>query len=170
MIRQDAQRGSSMVEVLVAWVVLSIGLLGTGVATLRATQVTSGSYLRSQAVIAADSLADRIRANAPAAVRGDYLFDLGQDLPTSADSCTARDCDGRRLAEADLQQWYEQFQKVLPGLEVGIHCAAEPGCAAGSLQVITVVWEDSDPGSPADPGCAARAGPGRRCHQLQLVP
>ncbi|SPE32878.1 putative pre-pilin leader sequence [Burkholderiales bacterium] len=61
------QRGVTLIEILVAIVLLSIGLLGLAGLQLRGMQVNQGSALRSQAAILAGDLADRMRADVAAA-------------------------------------------------------------------------------------------------------
>ena|SRR5690606_16129672 len=66
------QSGFSLLEVLIAVLVLGIGLLG--VAGLQNTTVRSmqGSYERSQAIILLDMLAERLRADSENARIGNY--------------------------------------------------------------------------------------------------
>jgi type IV pilus assembly protein PilV len=57
-------RGVGMIEVLVAVVVVSLGLLGVATTLLEVTRSTSSSYLKQQAVQQAYGMLDRMRANA----------------------------------------------------------------------------------------------------------
>jgi type IV pilus modification protein PilV len=57
------QRGVTLIEILVAVVLLSIGLLGLAGLQLRGMQVNQGSMWRAQAAIMAEDLADRMRAD-----------------------------------------------------------------------------------------------------------
>lgn len=68
----DTQRGMTLIEVLVALLVLAIGLLG--VAALQAIGLKTGrsAYERSQATMLAYDLADRMRARRADALNGDY--------------------------------------------------------------------------------------------------
>ncbi|THF64666.1 type IV pilus modification protein PilV [Pseudothauera nasutitermitis] len=68
----NKQTGSSLLEVLVAMLVLAFGLLG--LAGLQATSVRSNhsAYLRTQATLLAYDLADRMRAMQAAVENGDY--------------------------------------------------------------------------------------------------
>ncbi|MGH8507058.1 MAG: type IV pilus modification protein PilV [Stenotrophobium sp.] len=65
-------QGFTMVEVLVALVILSIGLLGVAGLQLSGVRDTQDSYFRSQATIAMNDLAERIYANVPAAQAAEY--------------------------------------------------------------------------------------------------
>ncbi len=65
-----------MIEVLVAIVVISIGILSVAALQGVALKSNHGSYLRSQATFLAYDLADRIRAAPDAAANG--VYDDGQ--------------------------------------------------------------------------------------------
>ncbi|MDG5500678.1 type IV pilus modification protein PilV [Marinobacter sp. BGYM27] len=64
----DAQRGFTMIEVLVALLVLAIGLLGVAGVQLLSLQQTSNADLRSQATLVAQNMAERVRANGGSAL------------------------------------------------------------------------------------------------------
>jgi type IV pilus assembly protein PilV len=63
------QRGFSLIEVLVAVVIFSLGVLGIALMQLKGAQYTKQSGSRTVAVVQARSLADAMRAN-PAGVYG----------------------------------------------------------------------------------------------------
>lgn len=95
-------RGFSLVEALVALLVLSIGLLGIAGLQLTAMRNNQAAYLRSQAVALADDILERIRAN-----RGDvaaYAVALGGDPPATTST----------MAETDLRAWLLTLGALLP--------------------------------------------------------
>jgi type IV pilus assembly protein PilV len=57
------QRGMTLIEILVAVVVLSVGLLGLAGLQLKGIQVNQGSVYRWQAAMLAEDIADRMRAD-----------------------------------------------------------------------------------------------------------
>lgn len=57
------QRGVALLEVLIVFFVLSIGLLGMAALQLKSIQYSQSSYMRSQATVAANDMLDRIRLN-----------------------------------------------------------------------------------------------------------
>ena len=65
-----SMQGFTLIEVLIAVLVLSIGLLG--LASLQAASLKNnyGAYMRSQASILANDMADRIRSNPGSGVAG----------------------------------------------------------------------------------------------------
>ncbi len=66
------QRGLTLVEVLVATVILAFGLLGIAGMQMSGIRANQGSYLRSQAVAVLSDFAEKIRANAAGAKTGAY--------------------------------------------------------------------------------------------------
>lgn len=102
--------GFSLLETLVALLVLSIGLLG--LASLQATTVrfNHDAYLRSQATSLAYDIADRMRANRDEAMAGSY--DVAR-FPDRLPVCG--DVDGATVAEVDVSQWQSALACSLPG-------------------------------------------------------
>jgi type IV pilus assembly protein PilV len=135
-------RGFSIVEAMVALLVLSVGMLGIAglyVTTLRA----SGSALyRTHAVNFAADMADRIRANptAGAAYAG-----------AAADNNCAEGaaCNPAALAADDVFRWQQQVATILP--DDGNPATAQTsivvnGAAAPRTYQITVSWvEPTEP-------------------------
>lgn len=106
--RTPAQRGFSIVEAMVALLVLSVGMLGIAglyVTTLRA----SGSALfRTHAVNFAADMADRIRAN-PTAGNA-----YGGAAANNNCAGGVVDCSPAQLAADDLFRWQQQIAAILP--------------------------------------------------------
>lgn len=83
------QIGMTLIEVLVAMLILSIGLLGAVVVQLNALKYTDSSRMTSQASFIAYDILDRIRANSGA----DYTWH--PEARTSVSSASVRDMDLR---------------------------------------------------------------------------
>lgn len=105
-------RGFSLVEVLVALIVLSVGMLG--IAALYVESLRSGrtALLRSQAVILGADIADRIRANR----RG---LDAYEATVTASDVNAACETGGAgcapdALARHEKAVWLGELQRALP--------------------------------------------------------
>lgn len=134
------QCGFTLLEVLIALVVLSIGLLG--IAGLQGIGLRSshGAYLGSQASLLAYDMADRIRANPQTLATYDG-FD------SAAVDCAAQ--PATPLAAADLAQWACTIEALLPN---GSGTIAGVAGADGTIRyTITVEWEDLQVEGPADP-------------------
>ena len=124
--------GFTMVEVMVALVVLAIGMLG--IAGLYVTTLRSGSsaIYRMQAVNLATDLAERVRANRTAG--------LGYAAAAADDNCAgsgAVDCSPAQMAANDLFLWNQQLALRLPS---GTGTVAVAGAANPFTYVITVTW------------------------------
>ena len=108
--RPARPRGFTMVEMLVALVVLAVGMLG--VASLFAISLHSGSsaITRMQAVNLAADIADRIRANRRAA--GAYG---GAAADNSCVGAAAVSCGPTQMAADDLYHWQRQLSQAIAG-------------------------------------------------------
>lgn len=138
------QRGISLIEVLVAVVVLGIGLLGT--AALQATALRGGqsSFESSMAVAQTNSILEAMRANAEAA----GAYNVGQ-------LCAVPTPVGTR-AERDLVRWMTDLKMSVGGAATAAAVAADTttcGTIAGCPGdcTVTVEWNDQRAG-----GLAAR--------------
>ncbi len=110
--------GVSLVEALVALLVLSIGLLGIAGLFVESVRNSRTALLRTQAINLVGDMADRIRANATA--RDAYDIDA---TPAHRPSATARrprpmpaaNCSAAELAEDDLARWVAAVRARLAG-------------------------------------------------------
>lgn len=82
---KGVQQGMTLIEVLVALLILTVGLLGAAAVQLNALKYTDSSRMTSQASFIAYDMMDRIRANSGA----NYTI----TPPTSANPGNARDQD-----------------------------------------------------------------------------
>ncbi|MCF4996529.1 type IV pilus modification protein PilV [Pseudomonas syringae] len=82
---RQAQKGMTLIEVLVALLILTIGLLGAAAVQLNALKYTDSSRMASQASFIAYDMMDRIRANSGA--------NYTTTPPTSGNLNVARDQD-----------------------------------------------------------------------------
>ena len=99
--------GFTLMEVLVALAVLSIGLLGMAGMQLFSLKSSHGAYMQTQASYIAYDMIDKIRANRTEALGGGYDSALSV-LPTGGVvNCqsTSANCTPTQLAAFDLLQW-----------------------------------------------------------------
>jgi type IV pilus assembly protein PilV len=135
---QDRSRGFTLVESLVALVVLSIGMLGIAALHVEGLRSARTALTRTTAVTLAADMADRIRANRTtpasyeAAVTGDDINDKCQ--PAGA-GCTADE-----LARHDKATWLGVLGNALPGGSGTIDCA-DPA-AVPATYTITITWSE----------------------------
>lgn len=106
--------GFTLIEILVALLVLSIGLLGLAMLQLQSLKYNTDAYFRTQATMLAYDIIDRMRANATAANAGRYV---ASEKPSTIESCgeMSTGCaDTTALANYDLGVWYGKLEEVLP--------------------------------------------------------
>ena len=83
------QTGMTLIEVLIALLILAVGLLGAAAIQLNALKYTDSARMISQASFIAYDMLDRIRANAAA----DYAWGRAERAPASSASASVRDLD-----------------------------------------------------------------------------
>jgi type IV pilus assembly protein PilV len=124
-------RGFSLIEVLIALIVMSVGMLGIAGLYVHSMQAGRTSLFRHNAVILAGDVADRIRANprAAAAYAGD-----GAD-----NNCVSGgvNCTPAEMAAHDIFLWDQQALDTLPTGDIAI--VFNNGVAPPTYQ-ITVSW------------------------------
>jgi type IV pilus assembly protein PilV len=120
----QTQRGVALLEVLIAFFVLSIGLLGLAGMQMKALQFNQASFQRSQAMISAYDMLDRMRLNKSEATGNSYNMSWGN---TSSGSGVVGD---------DLSQWLDTIKSNFPDGQGYIDCDANEICTVG------VRWRD----------------------------
>ena len=141
MMNLKTRKGFSLVEVLIALIVMSVGMLGIAGLYVQSMQAGRSSMLRHHAVTLAGDIADRIRANptagaAYAAATGNNNNCVGQNI-----NCTVAE-----MAANDIDLWQTQARDFLPVMGDGsqqvvvVFNAGTPP----SYQ-ITVRWDEPTP-------------------------
>jgi type IV pilus assembly protein PilV len=154
-IQETRQHGFTLLEVLIALLVLSIGLLG--LAALQTTGLRSNQMasMRTQATQAAYDITDRMRANPTGVTAGEYVIDLA-DAPA--------DTSATGTALTDLTEWRTSVAR-LPGGESEItQCDTADGCD-GLTHVITVYWDEARTGATGT-NCPPLSDNDLRCFRL----
>lgn len=153
----NSVRGMTLLEVLVALIVLSIGLIGLAGLQSTSLRMNNSATHRSQATALAYEMADRVRANAAAAAAPAWGYD--DPTPTFQSSCgTTAGCSSETaMAQHDMFLWNQRIGLLLP-LGVGTICRdSTPQTVAcdgvGEAYVIRVTWDDNRSGV-ADPNDA----------------
>ncbi len=152
-IYRPPQQGFTLVEVLVALVVLAIGLLGLASLQMMSIKFNSDSYLRTQATTLAYDIADRMRANRTAALSGAYHSPTTADanakqaayVACSGGSCSCYaggNCNGANLALFDLGTWYQRVELALPGSTESRPTISYD--AATNIATVTINWRERD--------------------------
>jgi len=141
--------GFTLIEVLIAMVVLALGLLG--LAGLQATSLkqNQSANFRSQATLLAYDLADKMRANLSQSAA--YIAALPNGTanancipnPPSTTGCTAA-----QMAANDVAVWQTSVKTLLPS-GVGSMALNNNGTATivDDIFTITINWDDNRSGA-----------------------
>ena len=139
------QSGFTLLEILVAMLVLAIGLLGlAGLMTSSMRNNLSATH-RTQATWMAYDIVDRMRANRTSAVTGGYVTAMG-----TAPACSAAPPAATLpVRDQDIAAWKSQLACALPAGNGSIAVDT-----ATRVATILIQWDDSrglvDSGSSAN--------------------
>ena len=145
LIRKQSQRGVTLVEAMIALLVISIGLLGIASLQLTAMNQNTSALNHSQAVWIAYNMSDRIRANI-----GEFQNYDGIDTDNGyAQDCVNNPCSALQMVTADAADWTTMVQNLPRGRgRVNLN---------GGVLTVTVMWSDDgsdvngDGCNPANP-------------------
>ncbi|WP_457668189.1 type IV pilus modification protein PilV [Thiolapillus sp.] len=152
---QRPQRGTTLVEVLIAALIIGIGLLGIASLQVKALQASTNAESRAIATDIAASLADRIRANL--INKADYVNETATEnncsmVPGSSAAVSSGSCNTnsdtpattRKMAQDDLyaiqNSDYLGLSK-LPGGDLTITCDPTACDTDDAKMRITVSWQ-----------------------------
>lgn len=149
-------RGVSLIEVLIAMLVLAIGLLGLAALQAQGLKFNNDAYFRSQATILAQDIMDRMRVNRDHSLAANYLVG-SLAVPIGNVNLANRLCapvgDGLTNIATygvpnDVACWIEDIVTVLPAPNARICQSGIGGCPAGSsaapLIDVAVLWLDRE--------------------------
>lgn len=134
------QTGMTLLEVLIALLVISVGLLGMAGLQLTGMKMTNDAYFRSQATWLAYDMFDRMRANLNQASNTNNYKIFYSDSAPSATNCASTACTPAQMATYDLAAWKNALAAKLPAGNGEISYA---NTGTGRTYVIAIQWDDS---------------------------
>ena len=161
--RQRKQDGFTLLEVLIALLVLSIGLLGlAGLQTigLRSNQMATMRTLVTQG---AYDMSDRMRANQTGVDAQSYVQSITNTVPEITVNCARTTCTAAQVVVFDKANWLTEVTK-LPGGRGRI-----TRDASGSFvqHTITIFWDEERTGATGT-NCGDDPDVDLRCIQITL--
>jgi len=150
---QKLSAGVTLLEMMVALLVLSIGLLGVATLQSRGQQFNQVAYLRTQATFLAYDLMERIKINEGTRIRTESNFVggiykgsseknyelCGNDID-SATGCDENSCFPDDLVKYDKAQWCGLLLGTLPGGSAILDWTAD---ASGTQHYqMTIQWKN----------------------------
>ena len=155
-VNTSRQRGLTLIESMVALVVISIGLLGIAALQLTAMKMNSSALHQSKAVWAGYAMADRIRANN---IRFADYSGIDTNDPYSQD-CMSNPCNTGNMVTADATEWTDNMRDLPSGR----------GQVTGNanLLIVTVMWDDEGTGATGT-DCSGNAQVDLTCYSVTLI-
>lgn len=130
--------GFTLIETLVALLVLSLGLLGLAALQAQSLRFNTDAYLRTQATTLAYDILDRMRANNTGASSGAYERTAA---PTGTiKNCDSVTCNATELALYDCDRWYKALAARLPRPLT----TASSIDSTGNQHTVTIRWTERD--------------------------
>jgi len=156
---KKSQRGVTLVEAMIALLVISIGLLGIASLQLTAMSQNTSALNHSRAVWAAYNMADRIRANIT------NINDAVIYNGIHTDTAPTRDCSGGcnqlQMVEADVDEWADMVQTLPKGRGTVVF--------NNNILTVTVMWDDDGTDANGE-GCNPQNANDLTCYRVAVAP
>jgi len=162
----EENRGFTLLEVLIALLVLSIGLLGLAALQTIGLRSSQMATLRTLAVQETYAITERMRANPEVRTTGHpyYVIGVNDPPPVILTNCDVLPCTPKQLAGFDLNQWRAEVGH-LPGGKSGIIQEVVGGV---TVHTVTVHWNETRDPAVTGLTCPPASHTDLRCIQLRL--
>lgn len=127
------QKGFSMVEVLIASIIIAFGILGVISLQLSELRNTRNALVHSQATMLIADITETIRANAA-------QFESYATLSAEDNDCKSAACTQADIVESDLFNWTDRLTKTLPSGRGIISASA-------AVMTISIHWQEGNTGA-----------------------
>ena len=152
------QRGVSLVESMIALLVISIGLLGIAALQITSMKQNNSALHHSQAVWIGSNMSERIRSNF-----GAFASYAGIDTNTSpTQDCLASTCTIQQLVDGDAADWAIEVQNLPAGR------GTITGNVGDTMLTVRVMWDDEGTGASGI-ACGSNPAVDLTCYTVALV-
>jgi type IV pilus assembly protein PilV len=139
---QKGQTGFSLIEVMVAALILSTAILGVAGLQMIGMKGTQQSFMKSQAMGIVNNMIERMRANQAGVIAGDYVLDSGAfNCGTVLPNCSTADCTPAQIALSDKINLVCGYKTVLGPRTGGVKVVSNTDNVAlvnGTINVVCV--------------------------------
>ncbi|HYW92149.1 MAG TPA: type IV pilus modification protein PilV [Gammaproteobacteria bacterium] len=146
--RGHRERGVSLLEVLVALLVMSVGLIGLAALQAKSMQANWEGVYGIRAVHLADQIIESMRANPAGATSYSGTGQNNGCSDAGTGGSTATDCSALQMAQDDMWHWNQAIGDQATGLPNGsgsvTQLASATPCAASTTRYqVAVTWQNS---------------------------
>lgn len=144
---RSVQRGISLLESMIAIVLVALGVLGILGVQLRTLADTQTAVRRAQAIRLIEDLSERLKANPAALAPGvlsRYEVDWG-DVTGAVPGC-ANGCSPADMARADIAQWKQTVASTMPlgDANVSIVTDTTPNTNTRAQLAVMIRWRENE--------------------------
>jgi len=129
---KNKQQGFTLMEVMIAAFVLSVGMLGSTAMMLRGMQEADSTNYDAIAAQSAMNMAERMRGNITGVIAGDYD---AKTSTTVAIDCSSALCNSTGVANYHLYIWGTELNDLMPS----------NAAATGKVDVLVIGTATTDP-------------------------
>lgn len=174
--KYQSQHGFTLLEVLVAVVVFSVGLLGLAGLQVMNLKLSHDSLLRSTATILAKDMADRMRANlSQVELGGTSPYNNPNGNATPNPNCISKDSSGNTIdsscspSQMALYDFYEWSNQLSGSAATSWHPQVKSQLPSGQGIVCIDSTPDDGAPPPGDPLCDnISPTPGRNIFTIKI--
>ena len=134
-------RGFTLLEALIGFLILSIGMLG--IASLQAVSLKAGktAVYGSVAMMKVEEIFESMRANPSAAAL--LIYDSAGEGAGTSNSCSSADCTDVELAADDIYWWKQNLTAGLPAAATTV-VTVTPAIAPSQMAAVAVsiTWSE----------------------------
>lgn len=160
------QGGFTLLEVMIALVIFSIGLLGLAGIQAVSIENNNNAYMRTLAMQSAYDMADILRSSYDFNNNVDSTFDsVNTTLGSAPGSCaqngaTLPTCTTAQMAAYEIYDWKYHLSQLMPSGRGKV-------VRTGSVYEITVMWDEDRTGATGE-GCSGNSSVDLKCYILHI--
>lgn len=156
------ERGSSLIETVVALFIVAVGLLAVQAMQLSSLRTNVGAFMRTEAQLLAEDMADRIMASDDISNPGSDGVYGGVDTDDSVSdpNCASGGCSSSQQRTRNVFEWKADVEGRLPAGR-GIVTAT------GAGYTVTVLWDNDKTGATGT-NCSGDTDVDLSCYSVQL--
>lgn len=153
------QSGVSLIEVLVAILVIALGILTMLAMQINSTKLTKTSEMRAMGALLVSDLADRMRANRTGFTNNEYAVTESAAAPKAITTCTGSkaNCTPAEMAQQDLAEWLTNIRFNLPSGTARVSPIDTDATLGKSGVDVWLIWIEPDEkdaaGTPSPATC-----------------